>query len=264
MGGAPCGEAADLVFAVDELPRRAVDVRRTSQLRADEKRIGAGAELAHRLIVADARLRDDNFAFWDVLCEARCAAQIDGEVVEVAVVDADDVDAERDRAVDLLLRDGFRKYIEAELVSERLELRVGLVIHDGHHEQDGVRAKVAGRVDLDGVDDEVLAQHRQVRGECHRLQVVIVAAKALRLAEHRDGGRVPRIDARDGTGLVVLANKAQRWGRGLALHDEAVRPIERVVERTLGTRQALEVHAREALADGGQVRAAGRDDTLED
>ena len=122
------------------------------------------AQTSNGLVVADARLRDDDLARGNVVRKALGASEIDAEVVEVAVVNSDHVDAKGSGAGDLLLGDGLGEDIEPKGIRQLFEFRVGVVIDDRHHEQNGVGAKIASGVDLNGVNDEVLAQHWQVRG----------------------------------------------------------------------------------------------------
>ena len=73
----------------------------------------------------------------------------------------------------------------ARLAQQLVEL-VGL--QRGDDQQDRVGARGGGLVELVRVDDEVLAQHRQVRGRARRVQVVERAAEVERLGEDRQRG----------------------------------------------------------------------------
>ena len=89
--------------------------------------------------------------------------------MQIAVVDSDDVDAKGCCEGDLLFGDGLGEDVEAEGIGKLLEFGVGLIINDGHHEQDCIGTEIARGINLNRIDDEVLAQHGEVRGECHGL-----------------------------------------------------------------------------------------------
>ena len=84
--------------------------------------------------------------------------------MEVAVVDADDIDTEIHRAIHFVLGDGFGQDVKAEFVRQCLEGSVGVIVHDRHHEQDGVGAVIPRGINLDGIDNEVFTQHRHMGG----------------------------------------------------------------------------------------------------
>ena len=116
------------------------------------------------------------------------ALEVDGEVDEVAVVDADDVGVgDLERAVELVLVVDLDEHVEVE--AERLAVQLGevLVAQRGDDQQDRVGARDGGLVDLVGVDDEVLAQDRQDGRAARRAQVVERAAEVRPLGEDRQG-----------------------------------------------------------------------------
>ena len=67
---------------------------------------------AHSLVVADAGFRNHNFAGGYKARQALGAGEIDAEVVEVAVVNANDVHAKGGGAVDLVLSDRLSENVE--------------------------------------------------------------------------------------------------------------------------------------------------------
>ena len=125
-------------------------------------------ELADRANVTDPRLRDHHRILRCELRQLLGAGQVNGQVVQVAVVHAEDLRAESPRALRLLLIDHLGEYVHAKGACKGGEAPVLLIVQHREHEQDGVRTKVARGVHLDLINDEVLAQHRKVRGGGNR------------------------------------------------------------------------------------------------
>src|SRR3954468_18294833 len=92
-------------LAAGEAPTGAVDVRGAHQPLADEDGVDPHAlEVVELLATVEARLRDDRLARRDVAEQLVGALDIDAEVAEVAVVDADDVGVDDlERPFELLL-----------------------------------------------------------------------------------------------------------------------------------------------------------------
>ena len=90
-----------------------------------------------------------------------------------------------------------------EVERARLAVQVGevVVVERGDDQQDRVGAGRRRLVELVGVDDEVLAQDRQVGGRARRLQVLERAAEVRLLGEDRD---------RRGAAALVGADDARR------------------------------------------------------
>ena len=90
-------------------------------------------------------------------------------------------------------------------------------------------------MDLDFIDDEIFAEHREVRGQSDGLKVVVIAAEMHRLAQNGNASGVAGICACNSAGLVVLADQPQGGRGGLALHDEGIGgAVEAVIERASG------------------------------
>jgi hypothetical protein len=88
-------------------------------------------------------------------------------------------------------------------------LLLAMALEGGDDEQDAVCAHGARLVDLVGVDDEVLAQHRQVAGGAGFLQVFGRALEEAPVGEHREaGGAGARIASGDVGGAEVGAQQA--------------------------------------------------------
>ena len=88
----------------------------------------------------------------------------DLEGAQVAVVDADQRRLQPQRAVQLGAVVHFDQHRHAERLRRGLEVGQLRVVEDRRDQQDAVGADRARLVDLVGVDDEVLAQHRQLAG----------------------------------------------------------------------------------------------------
>ena len=90
------------------------------------------------------------------------ALDVDREVRQVAVVDAEDVGLDVERHLQLALAVDLHERVEVERprLAQQLEEVVG--IERGDDQQDRVGPRGRRLVELVGVDDEVLAQHRQV------------------------------------------------------------------------------------------------------
>ncbi len=83
---------------------------------------------------------------------------VDGEGAQVAAVDADEVEAQGDGTLQLLAVVRLAEDVEAQgecLVAEIVKLVVGV---GGDDQQNGVGSGGAGFEDLEGIEDEVLAE----------------------------------------------------------------------------------------------------------
>ena len=116
--------------------------------------------------------------------------------VEVAVVDAEHVglDVERHLELALVVHLDERVEVERARLAQQVEQVVGL--ERGDDQQDRVGARGRRLVELVRVDDEVLAQHRQVGHRARGAQVVERAAEVERLGEDRQRRRRRRARTR--------------------------------------------------------------------
>ena len=131
---------------------------------------------------------------------------IRGQGAQVTVVDPHHRGAQRCGPVHLLRRGDLSEHVHAQLSGQGRQVTVDVVGHHREHEQDRVRAQAAGREHLDGVDDEVLAQHRHVHHRAHRREVLEGACEAVRLGEHRDSGSPGHVSAGQSRRVVVVAD----------------------------------------------------------
>ena len=121
-------------------------------------------ELVELLAGADAGLGDDGLAGRDVGEQLERALDVDREVGEVAVVDADHVgvDARAPRSSSSSSWTSTSTSRSSSRASRVQRARASLALERGDDQQDRVGAGDRRLVELVAVDDEVLAQDRQV------------------------------------------------------------------------------------------------------
>ena len=113
----------------------------------------------------DAALGDEHFlgatAPGDALGQALGGAEIDGEVGQVAVVDADQPGVDGQRTVEFGLVVHLHQRGQAGAGGQAVQVGELGVVEAGGDEQDGVRAVLDCLRQLPLVDHEILAQQRQ-------------------------------------------------------------------------------------------------------
>ena len=117
--------------------------------------------------------------------EIERGAQRGVEAAQIPVVDADQAAIERYRAVEFIAVVDFDEHIEADFggaIGKLAQLRIGQRRHD---EQDAVGAREPRFENLVAVDDEILAQQRQLGAGPRRAQIGEAAAKIRRIGQHR-------------------------------------------------------------------------------
>ena len=242
------------------------------QGRADEQGVDQPGQAAHVVGALHARLPDEHGARRRQRRQLLRAGDIGGQGPQVPVVDADDARAQPRRPVHLLGRADLREDLHAQVRGQVGELAVDVVGHHGEHEQDRVRPQRAGGQHLNGVDDEVLAQHRRVHRRAHGRQVLEGAVEAVGLGEHGDGRRPGGVGAGEPGRVVVGADGAARGGGRLALHDEgrarggalAGAGAQGVGEGAGRAGRGRLEQVAESLAQLGDARRARLDDGVQD
>lgn len=182
--------------------------------------------------------------------------QRDLKSVQVAVVNADQRRFELQGARQFRLVMHLDQHRHIQRHRQRLESLHLRVIQAGGNQQNTVSAHDAGFIDLVGVDDEILAQHRQAARGARLLQVVNAALKKLLVGQHRQAGRAELgIALGDVCGNEVGAQHALGRTRLLDFGNHGW-----VASRDFGaqrTDKIPRVHARlGVLAHGGQRLAA--------
>ena len=242
------------------------------QDRADEQGVDQPGQAAHVVGALHARLPDEHDARRRQRRQLLRAGDIGGQGPQVPVVDADDARAQPRRPVHLLGRADLREDLHAQVRGQVGELAVDVVGHHGEHEQDRVRPQRAGGQHLNGVDDEVLAQHRRVHRRAHGRQVLEGAVETVGLGQHGDGRRPGGVGAGEPGRVVVGADGAARGGGRLALHDEgrarrgalAGAGAQGVGEGTLRAGRGRLEQVAESLAQLGDARRARLNDGVQD
>ena len=151
-------------------------------------RTGAGVVLQfHRAEHAGFRHLDD------VLRQRRgqfpIIVHVDGQVLEIACVDADDGGARLHRAFDLLGGVGLHQRRHAEFVGQVQELAQRGIVQSRHDQQHDISAMRPRLPDLIRGGDEVLAQHGDMNGGTHAVEVVQRTEEPAPFGQHRDGRR---------------------------------------------------------------------------
>ena len=189
------------------------------------------AQLADLPVVVDARFADHRHAVRHARRQLTGAVQIDAQIAQIAVVDADHARFQRDRALQLFFTDHFGQHAHVQAVGHRRQLAVLLVGQHRQHQQDGVGLIVARQVNLIRIDDKVFAQHRLADGFTDQRQEIEAALEVFLVGQHRDRRGEIFIHRGDLYRIKVLAN--QPLGRrGLLAFENESRPgaLQRVIE----------------------------------
>src|SRR3569832_62534 len=132
------------------------------------------------------------------------------EGAEIAVVHADERCRERQGALELIGIVHLHQYCHAALGGELRELVHARVVERRDDEQDAVRADCARLVHLIGIDNEILAQRRQLAGGARLLQIALATLKEIGVGEHGETRRaVSRVTRRDRGGIERFAQHTQ-------------------------------------------------------
>ena len=158
---------------------------------------------------------------------------VDREVGEVAVVDAEDVGVDVERALELVLVVDLDEDVEIQPARLSVQLVELVVVEHGDDQEDRVRAGRRRLVELVGLEDEVLTQHRQLRGRDRVPQVLERAAEVHALRDDRQRRRAtPLIGLDDLLHRRALADDPGRRRAPLVLGDHGQAGArERLAER---------------------------------
>src|SRR5256885_5393868 len=122
-----------------ERAQRLLGVGRAHQQLADQDGVDAHAlEVLDLLARADARLRDDGLARGHVGEQVVGAVEVDAEVGEIAVVDADVVDVDLEGGLELGLVVDLDEHVEVDRARLLVQTRERLRLQSGDDEQHGV------------------------------------------------------------------------------------------------------------------------------
>ena len=139
----------------------------------------------------------------------------------------------------------------------------------GDDEQYAVRAEGPRLEHLVGVDDEVLAQHRQAARTAGSLEMAVRPLEIALVREHREAGRAsPLVGRGDGRRVEVPANHAGAGRGALDLRDHRRALGAHGVQKAPRRRHVLgrSAHFRQGppLPAGGHLLALAGDDLVED
>ena len=146
--------------------------------------------------------------------------QIDAQIPQVAVVDANDLGAQFDGTLEFSLGTDLGEHAHLQGCGYCGQLTVLLVIQHRQHQQYRIGLMMARQVDLVGIDDEVLAQHRYADLAAYPGQKGEVALEILLVGQYRNGRGVAAVDAGDELGIEVIADQALGRRGLLALQNE--------------------------------------------
>ena len=210
----------------------------------------------------DAAFADDDAVGRDERRELLADAERHLEGAQVAVVDADELRAERQRALEFGAVVDLDQHVHAEPVGgvdQRARLRVGDARHD---DEDAIGAPGARLEHLVGLEQEVLAQGRQAGRLARLRQIFGPALERRRVGEDREaGGAALRIGAGQRRRVEIGADQALRRARLLDLGDERRAAFGEVPcrwppqSRAAAARRA----ARRSISAGGTAALGGGD-----
>ena len=194
---------------------------------------------------ADAGFADGEASLRHQGCQTGRASEVDREVPEVAVVDADDARAGSGGVGEFGLVGHFGEDVEAELGRACGQLFVAFGREHGKHQEHGVRARRSGGEQLTFVDDEVLGQQRTVGQPSHGGETFEAAVEKTGLREHRNAVGKAAVDPCVLVQIDALPNEAERGRGAFDFQDEAAAGrSERFGKRPDGSRRPTRTFSR--------------------
>ena len=154
---------------------------------ANQETVGEVAQLAHLGVAVNAGFADDRDARAQPRRQLARAVQVNGQVTQIAVVNADHFSFQRNRALQLLFVAHFGQHAHFQAVRDGRELAVLLVVKHREHQQAGVGLVKARQPDLIRVDNKVFAQDRLRRDAADDRQKIEAALKIFLIRQHGDG-----------------------------------------------------------------------------
>jgi arabinofuranan 3-O-arabinosyltransferase len=148
-----------------------------------------------------------------------------GERPQVAIVDADQPGAALQDARQLLGVVKLDERIHAQRASLGKQSRQVAIAEDLGNQEDCIGAGHAGLQELIAIEDEVLAEDRQVDGSADRGEILQSPLKERLIGQHADaGGPMSGVRPGDGDRIEIRAQHACRRRRFLDFRDDADRP----------------------------------------
>ncbi len=217
----------------------------------------------------DAAGGDGGGALGQEIGEAAGLGGVGVETGEIAVVDADDGGGEIEDAPGVGFVVDFDEAFEADALGEGGEGGEGFVVEDADDEEHGVGAHGGGFVDLIGIEDEVLAEDREVGNAAGAFQVLGGALEEGGFGEDGEGGGAARfVGGGKIGGIEIGADVAEGGGGALDFGDDADAGTgegggEAAEVVALGG-QAFEIGLRPQAAGGGDFGPLGGEDLIEE
>ena len=237
---------------------------------ADQDRVGARIGHAARVRGReDARLGHLDGVGGEQSGHTREARDIDAQVAQVAVVHADELRADVDRAPGLVGGVHLDQRRQSQTQGQGVQGGQGRIVQGRHDEQDEVGARRARLPDLVGLDDEVLAEHRDPHRGPDGGQVLQRTPEPAPLGEHGDGGRPAGLVLESQRGWILDGReRALAGARALHLGDHgqavAAQPRQGVEGRGGRRHGSLQLFLRHPIHASGQVGADPEDDVVQD
>ncbi|MNE02922.1 hypothetical protein D3C80_954060 [compost metagenome] len=178
-------------------------------------------QLAHLSVSIDARFANDRDTRTQTRSKLTRTVQINGQIAQVAVVDANDVGLERNRALQFLFVTHFGQHAHIQTVRHGCELAILFVIENGQHQQAGVSLIKTCQPDLVRVDNEVFAQNRLRRDLADNRQKIKTALEIFFIRQHRNGRCVMFVDLSDTRRVKIVADHAFRRRGFFALQNKS-------------------------------------------
>ncbi len=176
------------------------------------------AGIAHQrdvLRAEDATLGDQQAVTRHRLLHVQRGLQRHLEGAQVAVVDADHRRRHLQRALQFVDVMHFHQHVHAQR-QRQLGQRGQLgIVQRGDDQQDAVGAQHARLVHLVGVDDEILAQHRQRAGFAGLLQIGVGALEEVHVGQHRQAAGATELVADGDVGRAEIRADHALGGAGL-------------------------------------------------
>lgn len=186
-------------------------------------RVGSGFEAA---------FADEDHVVRDLLAECFCGGNIDFEGRQIAVVNTEEACASIESALELLPTMYFHQGIDLTRFGDFQQVLERRLLEGGDDEQDCIGAGDDGFVDLDFVQDEILAQDWEPDLGADLGEVREAAVEELLVGEHGDGvGAGLFVGARHGDGIEVGRDDARGGAGFFHLGDEAQATFRAAINR---------------------------------
>ena len=147
--------------------------------RTNQKAVGEVRQLANLRVGVNPGLADNRHIVPQTRRQLAGTVEVDGEVTQIAVINADDFGLQCNGAFQLFLVAHFGQHAHIQTVRHGGKLAILLVVQHREHQQAGIRLMEARQVDLVSVDDKVFAQNRLRRDLADDWQEIEAALEIL-------------------------------------------------------------------------------------